>query len=178
ATVTNRTASKSGPALQVMLGATDADSDPVTFSASVTGYNPAFDVQQQYHFTGVGYLMTPDGVTAYVLTAMGSNANGNGYYLLKSDGGLYAFDGTGNYGHTFANSANLLTTLDPSVDMNPMLLPSAQAPMTPSATAAVTGNTLTVNVASAPVGTVFRVFVNASDGAETTRTSFLVTVTA
>jgi hypothetical protein len=37
---------------------------------------------------------------------------------------------------------------------------------------------LTLNVASLSVGTVFQVLVTATDGAESTTTSFLVTVTA
>jgi hypothetical protein len=42
----------------------------------------------------------------------------------------------------------------------------------------VTGNMLSVNVAGVATGAVFQVIVTASDGAETTNTSFLVTVSA
>jgi hypothetical protein len=42
----------------------------------------------------------------------------------------------------------------------------------------VSGNTLTVNVASVTPGTVFEVYVTVGDGAETQRTGFLVSVTA
>src|SRR5262249_9670525 len=136
------------------------------------------DLQRQYHFQGVGTFTTPDGVTAYVLQIAGSNGNGNPFFLLKSDGGLYAFDGTGNYGHTFANAANRVATLDPSVYANPALLTNAQAPTTPAAAVSVSGNVLTVGAAGLAPGTVFQVFVTASDGAETTRTGFVVTVTA
>jgi hypothetical protein len=61
---------------------------------------------------------------------------------------------------------------------NPMLLTNAMAPAAPNAMVTVSGNMLSVNVASVAPGTVFQVNVNANDGAETTRTSFLVTVTA
>ncbi len=174
--VAPQTASASGSPLQVTLSATVADSAPVTFSAAVAGYSPAYNLQQVYHFTGVGFVNN-GGVSAYVLhsSVLGG---ADGYYLLKSDGGVYAYDGSGSYSHTFANSANLITTLDPSVYTTPTLLTNAQAPATPAAVAGVSGNTLTVNVAAVPVGTVFEVFVTASDGAETTRTGFLVTVTA
>jgi hypothetical protein len=57
------------------------------------------------------------------------------------------------------------------------LLTKAQAPTAPSAIVNVSGATLTVNVGTVPVGTVFEVFVTVNDGAETSRTGFLVTVT-
>jgi hypothetical protein len=161
----------------VTLSATDAENDPVTFTAAVAGFNPAFDLQRQYHFTGVGYFTTPDNVTAYVLTAPGSNLNGNSFYLLTANGNLYAFDGNGNYGHTTANAANLVATLPAAVFNTPSLLTNAQPAAVPAATAVVSGTTLTVNVAGVPVGTVFQVFVNASDGAKTTTSGFLVSVT-
>jgi hypothetical protein len=177
-TIPAQTASKSGTPLQLTLNSSDAEHDAITYAAAVAGYSPAYDLQQQYHFSGMGYFTTMDGVTAYVLSVAGTNSNGNSFYLLKSDGGVYAYDGSGSYAHTFANSNNLVTTLSSSVYMNPMLLTNAQLPASPAALATVSGSTLTVNVASVPVGTIFRVFVTASDGAETTRTGFLVTVTA
>jgi hypothetical protein len=177
-TIPAQTASKSGSPLQVTLGSSDAENDSISYTAAVAGYSPAYNLEQQYHFQGMGYFTTPDGTTAYVLSVAGMNANGNPYYLLKSDGALYAYDGSGSYSHTFANGANLIATLNSSYYSNPMLLTNAQAPATPPAMVSVNGNTLTVNVAAVPVGTVFQVVVTANDGAETTSTSFLVTVTA
>jgi hypothetical protein len=173
-----KTASKSGAALQVTLSSTDAEHDAVTYSASVVGFSAAYNLQQQYHFAGMGFFTTADGVTAYVMAITGTNINGNSYFLIRSDGGVYAYDGSGSYGHTFANSANLVATLSPSVYVTPTLLTMAQAPMAPAATVSVNGSTLTVNVAAVPVGTIFQVLVAASDGAETTRTAFQVSVTA
>jgi hypothetical protein len=175
-TIPPQTASKSGSPLQVTLSSTDAENDPVTYTAAAVGYSPAFNLQQIYNFTAVGYV-TNNGVTAYVLQSTVLGGVG-GYYLLKSDGGVYAYDGSGSYAHTFANNANLIATLSPSVYTTPTLLTNAQAPALPGAVVGVSGNTLTVNVSTVPVGTVFEVFVTASDGAETTRTGFLVTVTA
>jgi subtilisin-like proprotein convertase family protein len=175
-TIPPQTASKSGSPLQVTLSSTDAENDPVTYTAAAVGYSPAFNLQQIYNFTPIGYV-TNNGVTAYVLQSTVLGGVG-GYYLLKSDGGVYAYDGSGSYAHTFANNANLITTLSPSVYTTPTLLTNAQAPATPAAVVGVSGNTLTVNVANVAVGTVFEVYVTASDGAETTRTGFLVTVTA
>jgi hypothetical protein len=168
-------ASHSGAPVQVTLGATDAEGDPVTYSAQAVGYSAAYSLQQVYHFTGLGYA-TVGGVSAYVLQSSVLGGVG-GFYLLNSSGGVYAYDGSGSYAHTFANSANLIATLDPSVYTTPTLLTSAQAPAAPAAVLTVSGSTLTVNVAGVSPGTVFRVIVSASDGAETLRTGFLVTVT-
>jgi hypothetical protein len=81
-------------------------------------------------------------------------------------------------GHRDSAVGAVIATLDPPVYITPTLLTIAHAPTAPAAIVGVSGNTLTVNVASLPVGTVFEVFVTASVGAETTRTGFVVTVTA
>jgi hypothetical protein len=173
--IPTQTASASGSPLHVPLSATDAENDPVTYKAQPVGYSPAYNLQQVYHFTGLGYVSV-GGVTAYVLQSNVSGGVG-GFYLLKSDGGVYTYDGSGSYSHTFANSANLIGTLDPGVFATPGVLTNAQPPATPAASTNVSGNTLTVNVAGVPVGTVFEVFVTASDGAESQKTGFLVKVT-
>jgi hypothetical protein len=173
-----QTASLSGPPLALTLGGSDAEHDPLTFSASVAGYSPPFNLQQQYHFQGIGYSTTSDGVSAYVLSILGSNANGNQFYLLSTTGGLYAYDGGSKFGSTFANSANLIAQLGSAVYTVPSLLTNPKPPTTPAAKVNVVGNQLTVNVAGLSVGTIFEVFVTVKDGAETTTTGFLVTVTA
>jgi hypothetical protein len=173
--ISGQSASQSGAPLQLTLGSTGGNGQ-VSYSASAVGYGAAYNLEQQYHFTGLGFV-SAGGATAYVLQSSVLGGAG-GYYLLKSDGGVYAYDGSGSFAHTFANSANLITTLDPGVFTTPTLLTQAQAPATPAAAVSVSGNTLTVNVAGVAVGTVFEVFVTASDGAESQRTGFLVTVTA
>jgi hypothetical protein len=177
-TIPTQPASRSGSPLQVTLGASNANHDPMTFTASATGYSPAYNLQQTFHFKGMGYATTMDGVTAYVMSVTGNNANGNPFYLISSNGGVYAYDGSGSYAHTFANSANLVAMLSPAVYMNPSMLLAAMAPSAVAALVNVSGNMLTVNVANVPVGTVFQVNVTARDGAESSVTSFLVTVTA
>jgi hypothetical protein len=57
-------------------------------------------------------------------------------------------------------------------------LTAAQAPQTPPAQVTVAGNQLTLNVTGVSAGTVFEVIVAANDGLLTTRSTFLVTVTA
>jgi hypothetical protein len=177
-TIPPQTASASGSPLRVTLSATDSENDPITYSAAVEGYSSAYNLQQQYRFQGLGYATSSDNVSAYVLSVNGLNINGNPYYLLNSSGALYAYDGSGSYGHTFANGANLVAQLSPNDYTTPTLLTNAQAPTAPPAIASVSGNTLTINVSSVHVGTVFQVIVTANDGAEIRRTSFLVTVTA
>jgi hypothetical protein len=168
-------ASQSGAPVQVTLGATDAENDPPTYTAQAVGYSAAYNVQQVYQFTGLGFV-TNGGVTAYVLQS--SVLGGvSGYYLLSNTGGVYAYDGSGSYAHTFADSANLVATLDPSVYTTPTLLTQAQAPATPAAVLIVNGDALTINVTGVSPGTVFQVVVSASDGAEMMRAGFLVTVT-
>jgi hypothetical protein len=76
-----------------------------------------------------------------------------------------------------ADAHNLVAMLSPVVFTTPTLL--TQATPTPAgAVAGVTGNSLSLQVTGVPPGTLLEVFVTASDGAETSRTSFLVSVTA
>jgi hypothetical protein len=132
-------------------------------------------LEQQYDFKGLGTYTF--GASAYVLQAVTNNANGNPYYLLNSNGGLYAYDGSGSYAHTFANNANLITTLDPSVANNPMLLLNAKAPVSAAGVSAtLVDGTLTLSVPAAFVGT-FQVTVAATDGILTGTQSFQVTST-
>jgi hypothetical protein len=174
--------SLSNPRLTLTLGASDAENDTLTYSAVGVGYSVAYVLQQQYHFQGVGKSTTSDGVSAYVLQVAGTNAFGNPYYLISASGAVYAYDGSGSFGHSFGNSLGFVAQLDPSVFNTPTLLTNAQPPATTaaiqSAVQAPVGNQLTINVAGLPIGTIFEVLVNVSDGAETSNVGFLVTVTA
>jgi subtilisin-like proprotein convertase family protein len=177
-TIPNQTASQSGSPLHVTLSATDAENDPITYTATAVGYSPAYNLQQIYQFKGVGYYTDSSGAAAYVMTSSVLGGSG-GYYLVDpATGDVYAYDGSGSYAHTFANSANLIANLSPDIYTMPTLLTNAQPPAASGALVSVSGNTLTINVGSVSPGTVFQVIVAANDGAETTRTSFLVTVTA
>jgi hypothetical protein len=174
--------SLSKPTQTLTLGATDAENDTLSYSAVGVAYSATYALQQQYHFQGVGKATTGDGVSAYVLQVTGTNVFGNQYYLISSSGAVYAYDGSGSFGHSFGNSAGFVAQLDPSVFNTPTLLTNAQPPVTTAAiqhaVQAPVGNQLTLNVTGLPVGTMFEVLVTVSDGAETSTTSFLVTVTA
>jgi hypothetical protein len=104
---------------------TDVDGGTVTASASVASYSMPYSLQQQYQFTGLGYFTASS--TAYVLTAANNNAFGNPYYLLSTTGGLYAYDGSGSYAHTFAN-VTPLANLGAGFYDDPTQLTNAQAP--------------------------------------------------
>jgi hypothetical protein len=173
------TVSKSGSPLQVTLSSTDAESDPVTYTATVVS-SSAYYLQQQYAFTAVGLAGTTlNGVTtyAYVFSTAGNNINGNVYYLLNAAGDLYAWDGGSQYSTTFANHNNYIASVGASVYTTPTLLTNAQATAVP-ATVSVSGNTLTVNVSNVAAGIAFDVFLTASDGAKSTGFVFTVSVTA
>jgi hypothetical protein len=163
--------------LVVYLTAVDAEGDAVTCTATVA--SAPFTLQQQYEFTGVGLFSTSvSGVTtkAYVLRSAVPCGVG-GFYLLSSSGGVYAYDGSGDFSTTFGNGHNLVANSSPAIFDSPTLL--TQATPTPlAATVSVTGNSLSLKVTGVPPGTLLEVFVTASDGAETGRTTFLVNVTA
>jgi hypothetical protein len=128
---------------------------------------------------GVGQFNTTVGgvtTTAYVLQSTVPGGVG-GYCLLRSDGGAYAYDGSGEFSTTFANGHNLVAMLSPAVFTTPTLLTRA-TPTPAGAIVGVTGNTLSLHVTGVPPGTLLEVFVTAFEGAETRRTNFLVNVMA
>jgi hypothetical protein len=138
-------------------------------------YSQLYQVELQYDLSGAGYY--DFGAPAYVLTAPTDNTNGNPYYLLNTNGNLYEYDGSGSYAHTFADSSNLVATLDPSLYSDPSLLTNAKAPVAPTGvTATLSGGTLTLNAPGSFVGT-FQVTVTATDGALTSTLTFQVTST-
>ncbi len=174
--VAAQSVSKSGGPVQLTVGATDAENDPVSFQAQTVGYSAAYDLQRLYKFTAVGMRTDNNGVQAFVLHSNLPGAVG-GLYILSSTGGVYASDGSATFGQVFASSKNLVARLDPSVFTTPTLLTNAQPPAAvPAGVVSVNAGVLTINASSLAVGTVFQVLVTASDGAETGQTSFLVTL--
>jgi hypothetical protein len=163
------------------LVSSDTKGDAVAYAATAVSATAA--LQQQYQFTPVGLYGTKvDGVTtqAYVLYSAVPGGAG-GYYLLSSTGGLYAYDGSGSFANTFADEHNQIAQLSATVFNTPILLTQPTPVVLPANVVSVNNSvspaTLTLNVAGLPAGTLLEVFVTASDGAETTKTGFLVTVT-
>ena len=66
-----------------------AISGPIVSASSVSSL---FSLEQRYQFkqAGVGYYIA--GELAYVMTADGPNQFGNSFYLIRSDGGIYAYE--------------------------------------------------------------------------------------
>ncbi len=174
APIANQTVAHTQSSLQVRLSATDPGGNSITYSAAVADDNPAFDLQQVYQFKAGGYFTA--GTTAYVLVARANNSFGNPYYLLSSQGGLYAYDGSGSYAHTFAG-VTPIAQLGSAVFDDPTQVLDAQAPAgpAPDVGVSVNGNVLTLTPPTGFLGS-FKVTVTADDGSGTAQQSFLVNV--
>ncbi len=172
AAISNVTAAPGNP-IQVTLNATAPSGQPITFSGRVTGFNLPFSLMQQFQFQGIGYQTA--GVTAYVLHTNQPAAGVNGYYLIRSDGALFAYDGSASYATTFANGTPI-AQLGAATFFNPSLLLNAAQPTTPGVGLSFNGNVLTLTLLAPFVGT-FQVTVNASDGMLSASQSFQVTIT-
>src|SRR5262249_5895550 len=105
------------------LGATSPLNLPLTYSAKVLGDNPLFDLQQTFQFQPVGRI-TADG-TAFVLHSPTPNTFKNNYYLLRSDGAIFAYDNSGSYNSSFG-AADPMAVIDSKAYVDPALLLNAQ----------------------------------------------------
>ncbi len=170
--VANLTSAHGSP-VRVTLSDGDPDGDPVALSAQVTGYSLSYALEQQYGFAPGGYVTA--GAPAFVLVAGANNGFGNPFYLLSASGGLYAYDGSGSYAHTFAN-VTPVAQLGAATYSNPSWLFNAAPPVTPAVGVSFSGNVLTLTPPSGFVGTL-KVTVTASDGMLATSQSFLATLT-
>jgi hypothetical protein len=136
-----------GAVAPVSLTVSDSDPDAASrsFSATVSGYNPLFDLQTQLGLT------TPDQSQAfnyrhqnekYLQSGNGSNASGSNYYVLMPTDKLYAFvaDAKNDLTATLAQApvADFTTTTYSSfgnVYNEPALLFSAAMPASPTVAA-------------------------------------------
>jgi hypothetical protein len=108
------------------LGATSPDGNPLSYSATTQGDSLLYDLQQQYHFTGVGYFNV--GAAAYVLHSDQPGPGYQGYYLIRpSDGAVFPYDSTGDYSHAF-KTGTAVATLGANVFTDPTLLTGALPP--------------------------------------------------
>ncbi len=112
--------------LQIGLSATDADNDPITFSAQVLGSSAAFNLEQQFLFQPIGYQTA--GQTAFVLHSNQPGPGVGGFYLIRADGAFFAYDGSPTYWLTFTKNSPM-AQLGAPVFQNPSLLLNAQAPI-------------------------------------------------
>jgi hypothetical protein len=148
--------------LTLVLPATDADGDAVTYSAAVrTGDAAAYELRQRL------------GLASYA--AQYDNCSGRGekwfqdsrggWYYLMPDGGVYRLGSGALEGRVSADFC-----------ANPQSLLQAEPPQPPDVALSVIGNRLTINPAPTYAGQ-FLVDVTATDGVSTTGGRFSVTVT-
>jgi len=164
-----QTMSRNQDTLQVNLGATDADGDPLTYTVEISGSNQAYQLDQTYNFS-----YTPD----FLANDFYRNARGVGekylmgnngaWFLLYSDGRLY------RWGTSIAD-LTLIATLDPGYYANPALLCDVSPSSGDEILATISGGTLTLDPPAGYAGT-FQVTVTVSDGAASDTETFLVRV--
>jgi hypothetical protein len=157
-------------ALTVPLSATDAEGDPVTYTATVLTPSASLyqlDQRLQLHLYNGSYYTNEWGLGEKWLVG----ADGTWYGLLPN-GQLYRWAGLIT---TTMQPANLVATLDPTVYTYPQLLWNAQPPAAPAVTLSVQGNTLTLQRPAGLTG-VFAVQVAASDGASSATQVFYLTL--
>ncbi len=157
--------------MTIVLAATDADGDRLTYTAEAVNSDPlaelAYELDQQL---GLVYEATPYenyfGRGEKYLVA----GDGTWYFILQS-GALYRFSGG-------IDSSTLVGTLDATYHAEASLLYNAQPP-SPSgndnATLSLVGNVLTIDPVDGFIGQ-FEVHVTVSDGLDTVGETFQVSV--
>ena len=86
-------------------------------------YPTLYGLEQQYQFQNMG-VVPSGGVDALVLHSSQPGTGHGGYYLMRTDGEFYAYDGSPTFAQTFAN-ATPLANLGPATYANPSLLLAA-----------------------------------------------------
>ncbi|MBM3993014.1 MAG: hypothetical protein FJ303_02495 [Planctomycetes bacterium] len=157
-----------GGTLRLTLQGSDADGDPIAWSANVISSTTgqAFQLKQQFAFKYLGnYYANIWGQNEKWL----SSTSGTWYCLLPS-GQLRKW--TGSMTTTMQPSA-LISTLDARVYSDPSLLWNAQAPA--NLTLTVTGNQLMIQAPAGAVGS-YQIQIVASDGKLSTTRTFTVAI--
>ena len=175
----NNLTMKAGGTATVALSATDANGDPITYTAQVvgstgtsSGSSQAYQLDQQLGLT--------QPASDYFFNSWGQNekwllGTGDLWYCLMANGDLRQW--AGSMTATLQPSA-LIASLGVSYYNDPSLLWNAQAPgSTPNVTLTITGNQLSINAPAGYIGT-FSVLVTASDGSLSSAQTFTVTTVA
>ncbi len=157
----------SGGSRTITLLATDANHDPLTYSARLVGQgNALYDLRQQFGLTYLG---------SYYTNIWGANEKwlggaGGIWYCLLPNGALYRWAGTMS---ATLSAANLVATVSTTCYADPSLLWNAQPGQTPPVKLSVAGNQLTVQVAAGYTGS-FQIQVAVSDGTHSVSSTFTV----
>jgi subtilisin family serine protease len=160
-----------GKATVVTLNATDADNDPIAYTAQVIGSSAsqAYQLKQQLS------LSFND---SYYFNAWGQNekwlggANG-AWYCILPNGEFRRW--SGSMGATL-QPANLVATFDASYHADPSLLFDAQAASGAQPTLSIAGRQLTIQAPAGASGS-YQIRVTASDGKATAQQVFALTIT-
>ena len=104
------------------LSAVDAAGNAVSYTAQVAGYNPLFNVEQQYDLQAPSssyYFNARGGGEKYLVSGNGGNSAGAGYYIVIPGGNLYAFTGSLSSSET---AGNFIASLGASAYADPTTL--------------------------------------------------------
>jgi subtilisin family serine protease len=166
--IADQTMSHNTDTIAIALPGSDADGDLLSYTVEISGdalSQLAYNLDQQYGieaFAGSvenNYWQNCRGLNERYLV---------GFYILPN-GELYRWGGS-------IEASTLVTTLDSSYYNDPTLISNAQDPSAIGVTATISGSTLTIDPAADFAGS-FQVTVAATDGVETVRQTFSVTVT-
>jgi predicted outer membrane repeat protein len=151
--------------LTVALSATDAEGDPLTYSAVADSQAHALKVKYGLHTDGNYYFNYGGQQDRWVMGSGGS------WFFVLPDGSLYRWDGTSGQA-----TGTLIANVGPAAYADPTVLTNAQPGQAPAAVS-VSGNVLTITPSAGFVGT-FTVTATVSDGHGTDSESFNVTVSS
>jgi len=172
--ISDRTMSYNTDTLSITLSASDADGDPLSYSAEVLTVDAtaqlAYELEQQWDFCqygGTWYENCRGLGEKYFYSAAGT------WFYILADGGLYRWGGS-------IASSTLLATLSSEYHADPFLLTQAQAPGSTVNAGDVTlswvDNVLVIDPVAGYTGQ-FHVTVTVSDAANDDSDTFRVSVT-
>jgi hypothetical protein len=138
--ISSVTVAHNAPVPTISVSATDNENDPLTYSLTVNGDNPLYDVQVQYGLTrpNIAAATSVRGDSElYFQSTNGSNPAGMGYFVLMPTDKLYAYvpDAANDLAATLAQPAVIDFTPYGNVYANPKLLYNAAAPAAPETNA-------------------------------------------
>jgi hypothetical protein len=159
-----------GQSISVALNATDADGDPLTFSARVLSSTAAqaYQLKQQLGLLYSGsYYYNAHGYAEKWI----ASSSGTWYFILPS-GDLYRWTGVKPL---TIQAGNLIAWLGTGFYADPRLLWNAQPSSVPNVKLSIAGNQLTVQAPAGAAGS-YQIQVSASDGSLASVRTFTVTV--
>ncbi len=168
ATIGDRTMSPAQDAMTIVLSATDADGDPISYTAELVARDPqaqqAYDLDRQLGLSYAGTYYQND----YGLNEKWMRASSGSWYAILPSGQLRRWAGS-------VSNMPLVATFSASYWADPALLHEATLVEPGDVTLRLDGNVLTIDPRQGFTGH-FRVTVSASDGQAADSETFGVTV--